>query len=34
MKLLLQIRFLPTEVQILPYISHKNDRLANSLLSS
>ena len=31
---MLQIKSLPTEVQILPYISEKNYRLANSLLSS
>ena len=36
MKLLLEIKSLLTKVQILPYISQKNDRLpvANSLLSS
>ena len=30
---MLQIKSLPTKVQILPYISQKNDRLANSPLS-
>ena len=33
MKLLLSIKSLPTKEQIWPYISQKNDRLANSLLS-
>ena len=32
MKLLLKIKSLPTKAQILPYISQKNDRLANSTL--
>ena len=31
---MLQIKSLPTEVQILLYISQKNDRVANSSLSS
>ena len=34
MKQPLLIKPLPTKVQILPYISQKNDSLANSLLSS
>ena len=34
MKLLLEIKSLLTKVQILPYISQKNDRLSNYLLSS